>query len=121
MVGEVEAVESSVGSESSGTDTSGEEDRELSSLIAEEQPVDEVGPDVEVELYRHCKYGTHQLRRKRDATDLARFVCGRPLSDSFSPLAGWPAVVVPHCATCFSSSLSSIVWDCRSDASYYSC
>ena len=107
VVGEVEAVESSVASGSSGTDTSGEEDKELSSFIAEEQPVDEVGPDVEVELYRHCKYGTHHLRRKRELTDRARFVCGRPLSDSFSHLAGWPAVEVLRCATCFSSSLAS--------------
>ena len=107
LVGEVEAVESSVGSLSSGTDTSGEGDKELAALVAGDQLAEEEVPDVEVELYRHSKYGTYHLRKKRDSTDQVRLVCGRLLSESFSPLAGWPSTVVPRCATCFSSSLAS--------------
>ena len=105
-VGRKEA-ESGDGSGSSYTDASGEDEKELAAIIAEDAPSEESPPNVELELYRHRKYGTHNLRKIRDLTDQARFVCGRPLSDSFSALAGWPSPVVRHCAACYLSGVAS--------------
>ena len=84
------------------TDTSSEaETGRLAARTLKLQNAIQLGEDedADYEPWLHRKLGTVHVRPKRAATDVDRFLCGRPVTEKFDKAGTWS--MIPKCHTCF--------------------
>eukprot|EP00971_Amphidinium_carterae_P147591 2925024-Amphidinium_carterae.1 len=89
-------------SESLGEPSSGEETKELARMLPEPEDVGNADAFGDYEIYRHGKYNTFHLRRRKTQQLELRLLCGRVINTNYIEQSGIPTI--PRCSTCFAQA-----------------